>query len=121
MNLKKIGLFAIAMIMTLFSFQTYSFAAEEMQWVKKAPMPTARYSYNEGIVYEDKIYIYGGTTGFDSLANLEMYDPEKDKWYKLPNSSVGRYFTSFVENQGKFYAIGGYVANTASETNIVEE
>ncbi|AUM65727.1 galactose oxidase [Brevibacillus laterosporus] len=121
MNLKKIGLFAIAMIMTLFSFQTHSFAAEEMEWVKKAPMPTARYSYGEGIVHEDKIYIYGGTTGFDSLANLEMYDPEKDKWYKLPNSSVGRYFTSFVENQGKFYAIGGYVANTASETNIVEE
>ncbi|MED1669440.1 Kelch repeat-containing protein [Brevibacillus laterosporus] len=118
MNLKKIGLFAIAMIMTLFSFQTHSLAAEEMEWVKKAPMPTARYNH-AGLIYDDKIYIYGGTLGQGSLSNLEMYDPDKDKWYKLPSSSVGRYNTSFVENQGKFYAIGGSVSN--GKTNIVEE
>ncbi|ERM17963.1 Kelch repeat-containing protein [Brevibacillus laterosporus] len=118
MNLKKIGLFALAMIMTLFSFQTYSFAAEEMEWVKKAPMPTARHTVS-GLVYNDKIYVYGGTNGQGHLANLEMYDPEIDKWYKLPSSSVGREINaSFIENQGKFYAIGG--KNRSGPTNIVE-
>ncbi|XOS92225.1 kelch repeat-containing protein [Brevibacillus laterosporus] len=105
MNLKKIGLFAIAMIMTLFSFQTYSFAAEKMEWVKKAPMPTARY-YVGYVVYENKIYVYGGTPGYGELGNLEMYDPEKNEWKVLP-SSTSRDGVGFVENRGKFYAIGG--------------
>ncbi|MDN9011205.1 Kelch repeat-containing protein [Brevibacillus laterosporus] len=118
MNLKKIGLFAIAMIMTLFSFQTSSFAAEEIQWVKKAPMPTARYAVG-GIVYDDKIYVYGGTTGMDSLDNLEVYDPAKDKWETLPSSSISRSAIAFVENQGRFYAIGGN-DDDSSSTNIVE-
>ncbi|TPG74785.1 hypothetical protein EEL32_24740 [Brevibacillus laterosporus] len=89
MNLKKIGLFALAMIMTLFSFQTHSFAAEEMERVKKEPMPTARYNVG-GIVYDDKIYVYGGTPGSVSLANLEVYDPAKDEWETLPSSSHAR-------------------------------
>ncbi|MDF9412935.1 galactose oxidase [Brevibacillus laterosporus] len=117
MNLKKIGLFAIAMIMTLFSFQTYSFAAEEMEWIKKAPMPTARY-YVGGVVYENKIYVYGGTPGGGYLDTLEMYDPEKNEWQTLPSSSLARNGVAFVENQGKFYAIGG--STMSGPTNIVE-
>ncbi|MGG1443329.1 kelch repeat-containing protein [Brevibacillus laterosporus] len=116
MNLKKIGLFAIAMIMTLFSFQTYSFAAEEMEWVKKAPMPAARYNIG-GIVYDDKIYVYGGTSGMDSLDNLEVYDPEKDEWETLPSSSHARNSMGFVKSQGKFYVIGG--DSSSGPTNIV--
>ncbi|QIC07677.1 galactose oxidase [Brevibacillus sp. 7WMA2] len=117
MSLKKIGLFAIAMIMTLFSFQTYSFAAEEMEWVKKAPIPTPRYSVG-GIVYDNKIYVYGGTPGIGSFDNLEVYDPAKDKWKTLPSSSHARSDMAFVENQGKFYAIGG--DSSSGPTNIVE-
>ncbi|WP_068791789.1 Kelch repeat-containing protein [Brevibacillus laterosporus] len=117
MNLKKIGLFAIAMIMTLFSFQTSSFAAEEIQWVKKSPMPTARWGVG-GILYDDKIYVYGGTIGHGNFSNLEVYDPAKDEWETLPSSSQGRWGMAFVENQGKFYAIGGESDGKAS--NIVE-
>ncbi|WP_444551274.1 kelch repeat-containing protein [Brevibacillus laterosporus] len=69
-------------------------------------MPTARYSVG-GIVYDDKIYVYGGTPGPGSLANLEVYDPEKNEWQTLPSSSLARYGMAFVENQGKFYAMGG--------------
>ncbi|ERM20045.1 Kelch repeat-containing protein [Brevibacillus laterosporus] len=119
MNLKKIGLFTLAMIMTLFSFQTYSFAAEEMEWVKKAPMPTARYAVG-GIVYNDKIYVYGGTIGHGSFSTLEMYDPAKDEWETLPSSSISRTAITFVENQGKFYAIGGDDSSSSRSTNIVE-
>ncbi|AGR47184.1 kelch repeat protein [Brevibacillus phage Jimmer1] len=117
MNLKKIGLFALAMIMTLFSFQTYSFAAEEREWVKKEPMPTARYNVGS-IVYDDKIYVYGGTPGHGSFANLEVYDPAKDAWETLPSSFHARGAMAFVENQGKFYAIGGAISS--DRTNIVE-
>ncbi|MGG0755527.1 Kelch repeat-containing protein [Brevibacillus laterosporus] len=117
MNLKKIGLFAIAMIMTLFSFQTSSFAAEEMEWIKKAPMPTARYSVG-GIVYDDKIYVYGGTPGSGFLNNFEMYDPEKNEWEVLPSSSLARDGMGFVENRGKLYAMGG--STMSGTTNIVE-
>ena len=104
------------MIMTLFSFQTYSFAAEEMEWVKKAPMPTARY-YVGYVVYENKIYVYGGTPGYGDLGNFEMYDPEKNEWKVLP-SSTSRDGVGFVENRGKFYAMGG--SATSGATNIVE-
>ena len=117
MNLKKIGLFALAMIMTLFSFQTHSFAAEEMEWVKKAPMPTARYNTG-GIIYDDKIYVYGGTPGYGFLDNFEMYDPEKNEWEVLPSSSLARSGMGFVENRGKLYAMGG--STMPGPTNIVE-
>ncbi|RAP29180.1 hypothetical protein C2W64_04127 [Brevibacillus laterosporus] len=88
-----------------------------MEWVKKAPMPTARYNIGS-IVYDDNIYVYGGTSGSGSLANLEMYDPAKDEWEKLPSSSHARGAMAFVENKGKFYAIGG--ATDSGPTNIVE-
>ncbi|MGG0793591.1 kelch repeat-containing protein [Brevibacillus laterosporus] len=117
MNIKKIGLFAIAMIMTLFSFQTYSFAAEKMEWIKKAPMPTARYNHGS-IVYDDKIYVYGGTPGSGSFSNLEVYDPAKDEWETSPSSSQARGSMAFVENKGKFHAIGG--SADSGPTNIVE-
>ncbi|WP_240470235.1 Kelch repeat-containing protein [Brevibacillus laterosporus] len=118
MNLKKIGLFALAMIMTLFSFQTSSFASKEIQWVKKAPMPTYRYIFGT-IEYDDKIYVYGGTPGFDPVYNFEVYDPAKDEWETLPSSSYARGAMGFVEQKGKFYAIGGSIAGP-SPTNAVE-
>ncbi|WP_246329124.1 Kelch repeat-containing protein [Brevibacillus halotolerans] len=105
------------MIMTLFSFQTSSFAAEEIEWVKKAPMSTAKYNIGS-VVYDDKIYVYGGTTGPDSLATLEVYDPVKDEWETFPSSSQARYGMAFIEHQGKFYAIGG--ESNSDTTNTVE-
>ncbi|AYB39900.1 Kelch repeat-containing protein [Brevibacillus laterosporus] len=117
MNLKKIGLFAIAMIMTLFSFQPHSFVAEEMEWVKKAPMPTAR-NNAESLVYDGKVYVYGGTTGMDYMSRFEVYDPSNDEWKTLSKSSYPRYNAAFVENNGRFYALCGYF--NKGETNIVE-
>ncbi|RAP24802.1 hypothetical protein C2W64_02809 [Brevibacillus laterosporus] len=91
-----------------------------MEWVNKAPMPTARYNIIGGsIVHDDKIYIYGGISGNETLANLEVYDPTNDLWETLPSSSKNRAGMAFVENQGKFYAIGGITSNTS--TNVVEE
>nr|WP_236871012.1 kelch repeat-containing protein [Brevibacillus laterosporus] len=78
-------------------------------------MPTTRYNVG-GIVYDDKIYVYGGTPGSGSLANLEVYDPAKDEWETLPSSSHARGAMAFVENQGKFYAIGGASNNRFSHT-----
>ncbi|MGD7663829.1 galactose oxidase [Brevibacillus laterosporus] len=121
MNLKKIGLFAIAMIMTLFSFQTYSFAAEEMEWVKKAPMPNGKESLRS-LVYEDRIYVYGGYGNDMATSALEMYDPEIDQWKQLASSSIPRFKTGLVQSQGKFYAIGGYNYTFPDKvTNKVEE
>ncbi|AUM66300.1 galactose oxidase [Brevibacillus laterosporus] len=119
MNLKKIGLFAIAMIMTLFSFQTYSFAAEEeLVWVKKTSMPTGR-SFSGSLVYNDKIYVYGGSTSSSQTSAFEMYDPEKDQWLQLSSAS-SRGHIPLVESQGKFYSFGGYDYRD-NEVDIVEE
>ncbi|MCR8996760.1 galactose oxidase [Brevibacillus laterosporus] len=117
MNLKKIGLFAIAMIMTLFSFQTYSFAAEELVWVKKTSMPTGR-SFSGSLVYNDKIYVYGGSTSSSETSAFEMYDPEKDQWVLL-NSGSSRGHIPLVEYEGKFYSFGGYSGYNGS-TNIID-
>ncbi|ATO48824.1 kelch repeat-containing protein [Brevibacillus laterosporus] len=124
MNLKKIGLFAIAMIMTLFSFQTYSFAAEvdEYIWTEKSPMPTGRFGMGS-LVYDDKIYVYGGTVSGGSISGgntaiFEMYDPKTNQWEQLSSSSISRYLVQFVEHQDKFYAIGGV---ESAVTNVVEE
>ncbi|XOS91879.1 Kelch repeat-containing protein [Brevibacillus laterosporus] len=106
MNLKKIGLFALAMIMTLFSFQTHSFAAEEMEWVKKAPMPTGRHGMG-GTVYEGKIYVYaGGTDGEHQTDVLEVYDPAKDQWESKTGFS-SKFNATLIAFKDKLYSFGG--------------
>ena len=120
MNLKKIGLFALAMIMTLFSFQTHSFATgvDEYIWTEKNPMPTGRFGMGS-LVYDDKIYVYGGDVSGRRTAIFEMYDPKTNQWEQLSSSSTSRYLVQFVEHQDKFYAIGG--VGTSDATNVVEE
>ncbi|QDX95435.1 galactose oxidase [Brevibacillus laterosporus] len=120
MNLKKIGLFALAMIMTLFSFQPHSLAApvDEYIWTEKSPMPTGRFGMGS-LVYDDKIYVYGGSGSGGRTAIFEMYDPKTNQWEQLSSSSISRYLVQFVEHQDKFYAIGG--VGTSDATNVVEE
>nr|WP_236870907.1 kelch repeat-containing protein [Brevibacillus laterosporus] len=95
------------MIMTLFSFQPHSLAApEEMEWVKKAPMPTGRHGMGS-TVYEGKIYVYAGATDGEHQTDvLEVYDPAKDQWESKTGFS-SKFNATLIAFKDKLYSFGG--------------
>jgi N-acetylneuraminic acid mutarotase len=80
-------------------------------WTKKANMPTPRLGLGVGVV-DGKIYAIGGmTSGSDFWSgmrnNVEVYDPDTNKWTpKAPMPTERCWFSASVVD-GKIYAIGG--------------
>ena len=82
------------------------------QWEHKADMPTARCCL-DAVVVNRLIYAIGGAreyafpVAFAPMANLEIYNPQTDKWSKGPDMLTPRH--SFVAGAvgGKIYVVGG--------------
>jgi len=86
-------------------------------WETKAPMPTNRVEVQTSVV-NGKIYIMGGTTGYDQTkpeytfcATNEAYDPLTNTWEtKDPMPTKKKSFDANVVDN-KIYCIGGDVGN----------
>jgi N-acetylneuraminic acid mutarotase len=73
-------------------------------------------------VFQDKIYIAGGSSPFGSV-NCEVYDPATNNWTPLAPMSVARHHTGGAFVGGKFYVVGGRTGNTENTPvlNALEE
>lgn len=85
-------------------------------WSTVAPMPLALRGAAAAVA-NDKIYLFGGSDGNDSLAATYVYDPATDLWEeKEPMPEGGRlYASAATASNGKIY-----VANGWPELTIVE-
>jgi N-acetylneuraminic acid mutarotase len=93
----------LMLIAILFSLPVMSFA-QEIEWMTKANMPTARSWFSTSAV-NGKIYAIGGWPG--PFSEVEEYDPATNTWTKKADMLKARaYLTSCVVG-GKIYAIGG--------------
>jgi len=83
--------------------------AEEGTWVKKADMPTGKYTFSTSVV-NGNIYAIGGlwdNDGADFSSAVEEYDPIADKWTKRTDMPTARRSLSTSVANGKLYAMGG--------------
>ena len=65
-------------------------------------------------VVNEKIYVAGGTTGTQSLRDLEAYDPVTNNWTLLASMNVARNHCAGAFIDGKFYVVGGRGSSSAA-------
>ncbi|WP_240486771.1 Kelch repeat-containing protein [Hyalangium minutum] len=87
----------------------------------RAQIPSATSHVMGAAVLGTKVYVAGGYLSSSSCtANLWEYDLATDKWRSRQQMSVARYGQVIVGARGKVYAIGGYVCNSTSGTQLTE-
>ena len=100
--------------LTVFIFITFLIAlpslsfAQEIEWMTKANMPTARSWFSTSVV-NGKIYAIGGYLRAEVLSTVEEYDPATNTWTKKAHMLKARAYLSTCAVDGKIYAIGGGV------------
>ena len=89
-------------------------------WETKTPMPTQR-DFFAAVVYQNKIYCIGGTTGSNYTTGYplytglhEVYDPATDTWETKTPMPTAKVVEANVVN-GKIYLIGGAPNNTLNQ------
>ena len=82
--------------------------AQEIEWMTKANMPTARSWFSTSVV-NGKIYAIGGYLRAEAISTVEEYDPATNTWTKKAHMLKARAYLSTCAVDGKIYAIGGGV------------
>ncbi len=104
-------------IFALFSL-SITYQANCQQWTVKQPMPTPRL-VPACAVYNNMIYVIGGSNLSGITTKNERYDPVTNTWTVMAPMQTARVELEAATVNGKIYAIGGYVGGVA--TNVVEE
>ncbi len=89
-------------LLTLMNNMTHSIKSMD----RRNPMPTARSSFAIA-VYDDKIYVIGGTVGNGFVGNNEVYDPLTNSWETKASMPTPRADLSANVVNDKIYLIGG--------------
>jgi N-acetylneuraminic acid mutarotase len=76
------------------------------KWASKAPLPTLRLAFGIA-VYQNKIYVMGGTIDSNATGVNEVYDPLTDSWATKASMPVARAYVDANTVNGKIYVIGG--------------
>jgi RNA polymerase sigma factor (sigma-70 family) len=94
--------------------------AEGDTWVRKADMPTVRFTHSSAVV-DGKIYCIGGSPNDENVvATVEEYDPKKDSWSKKTDMPTARGGLGVYEVNGKIYAIGGWEEDLIASSKVEE-
>src|SRR3990172_4151600 len=74
-------------------------------WTTKSPMSEAKYNMAIG-VFNDKIYIIGGSRGDIAFETTEQYDPLTDTWTTKTPMPVARHLGDFAATPDKIFLFG---------------
>ena len=96
------------------------FAEEDITWVAKSDMFTARAHIGCGVI-GDKIYVIGGYDGFSSLSTVEEYDPILNNWTVKASLGIARFGVAVGVVDNRIYAIGGRRSMGGGSLTLVEE
>lgn len=107
LNIKR-GLAFLLVLTLITSVMPFSFAEEQQGWTLKSDTTYSHSgSGNSSVVYNDKIYIFGGKDSSNNAIYTEMYDPTTDKWITRAPMTIPRGNFQSVLIGDKAYVIGG--------------
>jgi N-acetylneuraminic acid mutarotase len=89
------------------------------EWVKRAPMPTARSSIAAAAV-GGKIYVFGGESPQGIFDKSDMYDPGTDAWRAMASMPTARHSLGAVAIANTIYVIGGSTKPGLSVSGVNE-
>src|SRR5262249_45467434 len=84
------------------------YAPASNTWTAVATLPTARAATGAAAL-NGRLYVAGGLTAAQSVADFTVYDPASDGWTTLPSMPTARDHLAAAALNGKFYAIGGRI------------
>jgi N-acetylneuraminic acid mutarotase len=80
------------------------------RWKRVKSMPVGL-NHPAAAAYRGDVYVVGGYTGRGDLrgetSSLLRYDPDRDRWSRLPNALTKRAALAVAVIEGKLYAAGG--------------
>lgn len=93
-------------------------------WSVGTSMPTARSHFGMS-VYENKIYTFGGISGYSGSTwtradNVEVYDSDNDTWDVLDPLSSARIGAASATLNGKIYLAGGVGTSSNDALTLLE-
>ncbi|MDP2808494.1 MAG: kelch repeat-containing protein, partial [bacterium] len=94
----------------------YSFITRDSPWFYKREMPSPRYGFGTAVV-NNKIYVIGGTDGWNYLSEVLEYDPALDTWTRKADMPTPRSSLGVAVWNGKIYAIGGRSSEAVFKNN----
>jgi len=96
----------------------YSFITRDSPWFFKKEMPSPRYGFGTAVV-NNKIYVIGGTDGWNYLSEVLEYDPAVDAWTRKADMPTPRSSLGVAVWNGKIYAVGGRSSVAVFKNNEV--
>jgi DNA-binding CsgD family transcriptional regulator/N-acetylneuraminic acid mutarotase len=72
-----------------------------------APLPAPVFAYALA-VYQQKMYLFGGSNGQGYLATSYVYDPQTDRWAAIAPMPTARGFAAAGVLNDAIYVVGGY-------------
>jgi len=77
------------------------------QWEQAEPLPAPRCGYAL-TVYEDRLYLFGGTDGRTISAGTFVFDPQEDRWEARAPMPAPRTVAAAAVLEDRIYVVGGY-------------
>lgn len=97
----------------------FRFETDASEWVLETRMPAARGAHDATVV-DGKVYVVGGTDAErDSIARVDVYDPETGEWTRAPDLPNPRDHLAVVSANETVYAIGGRNVSLDANTGQV--
>ena len=81
-------------------------AFQGLSWTQKTSGATGRDAATS-VIYQDKMYIFGGYDGSNRLNDMWEYDITNDTWAQKTSGATGREQSTSVIYQDKMYIFGG--------------
>ncbi|EUD65280.1 hypothetical protein C922_04409 [Plasmodium inui San Antonio 1] len=92
------------------SMEMLNLKDKKMKWIMGKPLKQARLGLST-VVFQDKLYAIGGSTGVKDLSSVEIYDFQTGEWKEGPSLNFSRSnFVVFVWNN-QLAAYGGVRKN----------
>jgi hypothetical protein len=89
-------------------------------WSPIAPMATPRWYHAAATGTDGRVYVFGGLTGFTSLASAEVYDPVANQWAPIAPMPETRYAHAAVTGgDGLIYLVGGVVSDGGFGQSVI--
>jgi N-acetylneuraminic acid mutarotase len=76
-------------------------------WTSLAPLPAPRFA-QAVLVYDGKVYVFGGWDGRGYANTTFIYDPKSDRWTTGAPLPVGRGFAGAATLNDAIYVVGGF-------------
>ena len=95
---------------------TFDITADGTRW-SQGPELSGPLVNTAAAVYDDQVFVVGGSSGLNAQAGASVYDLHSDSWSSLPSLPSGRSQHALVAHNGYLYAIGGDDEGTALNLN----